>query len=196
MMARQARRSAVVALAAALLSTVAACGGGDDASSPIPEPPPLATEAATPTPAGSGPVYVLSGELCKKADQSPLADLYPKEEAQPLVNTERLCITHRTSGEKGIDLTVDAEVLNDEGMAKRFVETGRRLAKRPYTDVTGAGTDAHWSGDKDDVKLTSYNGNLVLEVEASVNVADGLPPDIVQRLVKVAAGTYQRLAPG
>ncbi|MEH1130093.1 hypothetical protein [Micromonospora sp. CPCC 206061] len=190
------RRGAVVALAAALLGTSAACGSDSDAPKPLAEqtPPPEPTEQATPS-AGSGPVYVLSGELCTKADQSPLADLYPKEGANPLVNTERLCITHRTSGEKGIDLTVDAEVLRDEATARLFVETGRRLAKRPYTDVTGAGTDAHWSGDQDDVKLTSYNGNLVLEVEASVNVADGLPPDIVQRLVKVAAGTYQRLAP-
>jgi hypothetical protein len=188
------RRGAVVALAAALLGTSVACGNDSDGPTPIAEPPPEPSEVAT-SPAGTGPVYVLSGELCKKADQSPLADLYPKEGANPLVNTERLCITHRTSGEKGIDLTVDAEVLRDEATARLFVETGRRLAKRPYTDVTGAGADAHWSADKDDVKLTSYNGNLVLEVEASVNVADGLPPDIVQRLVKVAAGTYQRLAP-
>lgn len=189
------RRSAVAVLAAALLLTVAACGGDSDAATPGGELtlPPVAED--TPSPAGTGPVYALSGDLCKKADQSPLADLYPKENAQPLVNTERLCITHRTSGEKGIDLTVDAEVLRDEATAKAFVETGRRLAQRPYTDVTGAGADAHWSGDQDDVKLTSYNGNMVLEVQASVNVADGMPADIVQRLVKVAAGTYERLRP-
>ncbi|GAA4728314.1 hypothetical protein [Phytohabitans rumicis] len=185
--------------AALLLAFVAGCSGGGDANTPgdgeIPLPPLASDSPATSAPAAAGVVYTLSGELCEKADQSPLVDLYPKEDAARLVNTEKLCVTRRTSTERSVSLTIDADLLQTEAAAKLFVETGRRLAKRPYTDVDGAGTDAFWSSDKDDVKLTSYHGNLVLEVEAAVNVADGMPADIVPRLVRIAAGTYAKLAP-
>ncbi|MFD0747627.1 hypothetical protein ACFQ1L_41880 [Phytohabitans flavus] len=179
-----------------LLLAVAGCGGSDEpADGTITLPPAPSAEGTSAPPPAAGVVYKLSGDLCEKADQAPFADLYPKEDAQPLVNTEKLCVTRRTSADKSISLTIDADLLPNEAAAKLFVETGRRLAKRPFTDVTGAGSDAHWSGDKDDVKLTSYHGNLVLEVQAAANVADGMPDDVVQRLVRVAEGTYAKLAP-
>jgi hypothetical protein len=183
-------------LAAVLLAVAAGCGGSDepgDRTITLPTLPSAEqTSAAAPA---AGAVYRLSGDLCQKADQAPFADLYPTADAKPLASTEKLCVTRRTSAEKSISLTIDADLLPTEAAAKLFVETGRRLAKRPFTDVTGAGSDAYWSGDKDDVKLTSYHGNLVLEVQAAVNVADGLPSDVVQRLVRVAEGTYAKLAP-
>jgi hypothetical protein len=189
------RRTAAV-LAAVFLMVGAGCGGSSEPGDRTITLPPLPSSEQTSAPAAAaGVVYRLSGDLCAKADQSPFADLYPKEDAKPLVNTEKLCVTRRTSAERSVSLTIDADLLPNEKSAKLFVETGRRLAKRPFTNVTGAGSDAYWSGDKDDVKLTSYHGNLVLEVEAAVNVADGMPDDVVQRLVRVAEGTYAKLAP-
>ncbi|GAB3517361.1 hypothetical protein GCM10027575_40190 [Phytohabitans suffuscus] len=182
-------------LAAVLLVTGAGCGGPDEPGGGTITLPPLPSTERTTAAAPAAAVYRLSGNLCEKADQTPFADLYPREDAKRLVATEKLCMTRRTSAEKSVSLTIDADLLPTEAAAKLFVETGRRLAKRPFTDVDGAGADAYWDGDQDDVKLTSYHGNLVLEVRAAVNVKDGMPDDVVQRLVRVAEGTYAKLAP-
>lgn len=195
---RVVRRGAAAVLAAVLLTAGAGCGGSaasSDGDIPLPTLPSTAPASASPSAPAQTVMYQLSGDLCKKADQSPFADLYPAEDPKPLVNTEKLCITRRTSTERSVSLRIDANLAPDEKSAKLFVETGRRLAKRQLTDVEGAGSDAYWSGDKDDVTLTSYRGNLVLEVSATVNVADGLPADAVQRLVRLAEGTYTKLAP-
>jgi len=190
------RLGAAAVLAVTLLATAAGCGGSDEPGRGTITLPPLPPDSPTsPPPPAAGALYKLSGALCEKADQSSFVDLYPTEDAKPLVNTEKLCVTRRTSAERSVSLTIDADLLPTEQAAKLFVETGRRLAKRPFTNVTGAGADAYWDGDKDDVKLTSYHGNLVLEVQAAVNVADGMPDDVVQRLVRVAEGTYAKLAP-
>lgn len=190
------RGGTAAVLAAVLLAAGAGCGGSDEPGDRTITLPPLpSTERTTAAAPAGGVVYKLSGDLCEKADQAPFADLYPTADAKPLASTEKLCVTRRTSADKSISLTIDADLLPTEEAAKLFVQTGRRLAKRPFTDVEGAGSDAYWDGDKDDVKLTSYHGNLVLEVQAAVNVADGMPGDVVQRLVRVAEGTYAKLAP-
>lgn len=190
------RRGTAAVFAAVLLAAGGAgCGGSDDPGDRTITLPPLPSTEKTSAAPPTGVVYKLSGDLCEKADQAPFADLYPTEDDKRLASTEKLCVTRRTSPDKSISLTIDADLLPTESAAKLFVETGRRLAKRPYTDVDGAGADAYWDGDKDDVKLTSYHGNLVLEVQAAVNVADGMPKDVVQRLVRVAEGTYAKLAP-
>jgi hypothetical protein len=197
-----------VATLAALAAVTAGCGdpesaGPGRAASPSPSvvmlsPPPsewaLPTSAPA-TPAGTGPMYALTGKLCGKVDQSALADLYPKEDATRLVNTAKLCVTSRESARRDVSLTVDADLMPDERAAKLVVETGRRRSSLPTTDVGGAGADAFYVTGQNRVKLTSYQGNLVLEVEALADATDGLPEDIADRLVKVAAGTYARLSP-
>lgn len=186
-------------VAALLVLGVTGCGGSD---SGLPDDTltlgPAGTSAAAPAtsaPAGTGPVYKLSGNLCQKADQSPLADLYPIGDDKPLVATHKLCATSRKSQTVTVALSIDADLMPNERTAKLFVETGRRLARSTPTDIEGAGSDAFWTGTEKDVKLTAYHGNLVLEVSISnlstkVPFPDGMP----ERLVRVAAGTYAHLA--
>lgn len=195
---RAVRGGTAVVFAAVLLATAAACGASDEPDDRVITLPPLPSSVETtttaPPPAG-GVVYKLSGKLCEKADQAAFAELYPNEDPNPLVNTEKLCATRRTSPDKSISLTIDANVMPAEEAAKLFVETSRQRPRRPPTTDVEVGSDAFWDGDQDDVKLTSYHGNLVLEVQVAVNGADGLPGDVVQRLVRVAEGTYAKLAP-
>nr|MDT0659354.1 hypothetical protein [Micromonospora sp. DSM 115978] len=187
---------AVVALAAA-----AGCGGAPDGgpdSGPVLTLPPLPPETTAPpttAPADQGPVYVLTGTLCDRADVSALADLYPTADT-PLTNSARLCATARSSDRSVVSLSIDAELLRDGRWAREYFDTSRRLAQDSPTDIPGAGSGAFWTGDERTVELFSFHGNLVLQIRLrTVRDADKLPADAADRLARVAAGTFARLAP-
>lgn len=191
----------MVALAAAVLVAAGGCGDADPSTESEPgraltlPPRPSQTTAAPAAPADQGPVYVPSGNLCERADLAALAEVYPKAET-PLAATARLCDTSRSSDTSVVTLSVDAELLKDGRWAKEYFETARRLAKTSTTDVPAAGAGAFWTGDERGVELFSYHGNLVLQIRLRVvRDQDRLPADAVDRVARVAAGTFARLAP-
>ncbi|MFI6761331.1 hypothetical protein ACIBF5_19560 [Micromonospora sp. NPDC050417] len=192
------------ALALALVAVLAAAGCGDADSTTgsgpdrvLTQPPlPSQTTAAPRTSsADQGPVYAPSGSLCERADLASLAELFPKAET-PLANTARLCDTSRSSESMVVTLSIDAELLKDGRWAKEFFDTARRRAKTAPTDVPAAGAGAFWTGDERTVELFSYHGNLVLQIRLhALRDQDRLPADTPDRLARVAAGTFARLAP-
>jgi hypothetical protein len=175
-----------------LLLTVAGCGeAGPPGAPPEPSTPPPPTATTDPP----GPVYRLSGSLCDKADLGPLEELWPRART-PLADTERLCTTARVSSSMTVSVTVDANLLPDAASVALYLETGRRLSPWPAKDIAGAGGDAFWAAKGSQAKLTAGHGNLILEVDV-LGITDGedLPDDIAERLARVAAGTFARLAP-
>jgi hypothetical protein len=95
-----------------------------------------------------------------------------------------------------VSFSVNAELLPTEKAAKLYLDTGRRLAKSPATDIGGAGSGAYWTGDDNKVTLVSYHGNLALDITvAVVNDAHRLPAGLPERLARVADGTFARLSP-
>jgi hypothetical protein len=158
---------------------------------------PPASERSSAPPV-SGPKYKLSGKLCRKADLRAIEELFPTQKYKPLASTRRYCATARSSrdGVHSIGVSVDAELLPDEEWAKRFFDMSRQTATEDVHDIGGAGTEALWTGDSTSIDLTTYHGNLVLELEVQLlNPDDDLPDDMPQRLARVADGTFERLAP-
>lgn len=191
----------MLALAAAVLVAAGGCGDADPSTGSGPDgvltlpPLPSQTTAARTSSADQGPVYVPSGELCERADLAPIAELFPKADT-PLANTARLCDTSRSSDAMVVTLSVDAELLKDGRWAKEYFDTARRRAKTTPTDVPAAGAGAFWTGDERTVELFSYHGNLVLQIRLhALRDQDRLPADTADRLARVAAGTFARLAP-
>jgi hypothetical protein len=195
-MARLVRISALAVLAAVTLAATG-CGGPEagTGSGPTGSPATSSTPGAPSGSAAAGPVYQLAGSLCQRADQSPLADLFPTAD-KPITDTEKLCATSRASKAMAVSLSIDAELLKDATWAQRYYDTAHRLAKSTPTDIPGAGSGAFWTGDKNKVELFSYHGNLVLQVRVySVNDSRQLPDDLPARLARVAAGTFAQLNP-
>jgi hypothetical protein len=185
-------RAGAAALAALVWAGVAGCGGTDDeAGAASPSTPPT-TAAATP----AGPVYKLPKGLCTAVDEGPLADLFPTDGGQPVADAGGLCATSRSSKQMAVSFSVNAELLPNERAARAYLDTGRRLAKSPPTDIGGAGSGAYWMGDDNQVKLVTYHGNLALDITvAVVNDAHRLPAGLPERLARVADGTFARLEP-
>lgn len=197
-MTAYALRGAAVLAAVAL---AAGCGGSEPATSGdkeivIPKPSETPAPAESSTAPRTGPVYKLSGSLCAKADQRAITEIYPKQDGPPMVDTEKLCVITWQTASQSLTLTLDADLRPDEQWARDFVAESRQRSKYPVTDVAGVGAAAFWQEIlAGEVRLTSYHGNLVLRVEASVNEKDGFPKDIQARVQRVAAGTYPKLAP-
>jgi hypothetical protein len=194
--ARAGARLTGLALAGVVLA--GGCSGTDRTPGPSAGPPSAPPPATTPSSAGPmpGPAYGLTGSLCEKADLTALTELWSTVR-KPLAETERLCATGLASNSMTVSLGVDAELLPDASTSRLFMQTGRRLSPTPAHDIGGAGADAFWTADgKGVVRLTAAHGNLVLELDI-VSVTDGrrLPDDIAERLARVAAGTFERLAP-
>jgi hypothetical protein len=177
----------------AAVAFAAGCGG---------DPEPEATgPAASATPSASasaaaGPVYALSGNLCGIADLAPLAELFPTVSGKPIADSPRLCATSRRSSTVSVSVSVDAELLRTEQQARLFLDASRGAGRGgPPTDIEGAGTAAFWAGGGKEVKLTSYDGNLVLELRVASVGDNDLPEGVPERLARVAEGTFAKLAP-
>jgi hypothetical protein len=187
-------RLVVGGLALAVVAVVAGCGG--DAEPEAGSPATSAPAAASASAAAAGPVYTLSGKLCGIADQAPLAELFPTDGGKPLADTPQLCATSRRSPTLSVSVSIDAELLRTEQQAQLFVEAARGNSRGgPPTDIEGAGTDAFWAGGGKEVKLTAYDGNLVLELRIASVGENDLPPGVPERLARVAEGTFAKLAP-
>ncbi|MEH1013630.1 hypothetical protein V6U90_11020 [Micromonospora sp. CPCC 206060] len=195
-----ARRAGSLGLAALLLvGAGAACGRSEpepDAAGPSTDPAP--TSAPTTTgPVGPGDVtYTLPAKLCPAVDDAALAEIFPRDGGAPVLDIPGACGITRLAEGMTVGLNVDAELLKDGQWAQRFYETGRRLARGTPTDIDGAGTAAFWTVEKNRIKLVTYHGNLALTLTCEPVAAAGrLPADVPQRLARVAAGTFARLAP-
>jgi hypothetical protein len=187
-------RWVVRGLSLAVVAVVAGCGSDPEpaAGPPVTSAPPAASASG----AAAGPVYVLSGKLCGLADQAPLAELFPTATGKPIADTPRLCATSRRSSTVSVSVSIDAELLRTEQQARLFMEAARGTSRGgPPTDIEGAGTDAFWAGDGHEVKLTSYHGNLVLELRVASVGDNDLPQGVPERLARVAEGTFAKLAP-
>lgn len=221
--ARTVRVGAVTMLALALTAGMAGCGRAaseagsttsDTASDTAPEMPsdtasemlyvPRASERSSVPPASepssappvSGLKYKLSGKLCRNVDLRAIEELFPDQDHKPLSNIRRYCGTARSSRDGLLSIGIDAELLPDGEWAKRFYDTGRQMADSDVHDIGGAGTEAFWTGDSPLIRLTTYHGNLVLEIDVHMLTSDvDLPDDMPQRLARVADGTFERLAP-
>jgi hypothetical protein len=192
--------SAAVLAIAALLAA-AACGDADPAGDPdsgpvltLPPLPPSTTAPAT-TPADQGPTYAMTGSLCRRADLTPIAEIYPTADT-PLADSARLCHISYSSPRSVVAFSLDAELFPDGRWAREYLDTARRKAPSQPTDIAGAGAAAFWFGDERAVELNSQHGNLVLQIQIeAIRDADKLPDDTPERLARVAAGTFARLAP-
>ena len=95
-----------------------------------------------------------------------------------------------------VSLSIDAELQPNTKTAKLFLDTSRRLDGGTPTDLPGVGSGAFWIGDATKVKLVSYHGNLNLTIICEpVSSRHQLPAGVPERLGRVAAGTFARLAP-
>jgi len=179
-------------LALVVVAVAAGCGGD-------PEPSPSETStppAASASPAAAGPVYRLGDGLCGVADQAPLAELFPTVSGKPIANSPKLCATSRRSSSVSVSVSIDAELLRTEQQARLFLETARGTSQGGTpTDIAGAGAAAFFVTDGHEVNLTSYHGNLVLELRVASVGDNDLPQGVPERLARVAEGTFAKLAP-
>jgi hypothetical protein len=185
-------RWVVRGLALAVVAVAAGCGGDPEPGTPETSAPPAASASAATT----GKVYTLAGKLCGVADQAPLAELFPTVSGKPIADSPRLCATSRRSSTVSVSVSIDAELLRTEQQAKLFLDAARGSSRGgPPTDIGGAGTAAFWAGSGKEVKLTSYDGNLVLELRVASVGDNDLPQGVPERLARVAEGTFAKLAP-
>lgn len=145
-------------------------------------------------PPDSDKVYALPKSMCVAADLSAMTDLYPQQEEKPLLDTARTCGTAVLSSTTVVSVEVRADLMPDARRARLLYETSRNQARNTPHDIAGAGTEAFWAGTETETKLTSYHGNLLLTITcATVRNQQTLPPDIADRMVRIAAGTFARL---
>ncbi|GAB3161163.1 hypothetical protein GCM10027290_67980 [Micromonospora sonneratiae] len=155
---------------------------------------PTASASATQS-SGSGVTYRLPPSLCSVTDVSPLLDVFPRDGGKAVADSSGICATSRSSATMAVNLMVDSELLPNAEAGRRYLDTGRRLAKSTPTDIAGVGSGAFWTGDQREVKLVAYDGNLVLTVTCStIDRNHQLPSGMPERLGRVAAGTFARLA--
>lgn len=187
----------VVALFAVLLMGVIGCSRSETTGGSARTPSTTAAPAAASPSAASADIrYVLPEKLCQAVDDTALREIFPIDGGKPLVDSAGLCDTSRASPSMAVSFTVNAQLTRDSTWGQRYYDTARRLAKGTPTDVSGAGSAAFWIGDKNKVELVTYHGNLALHVIcATINDNHRLPADVPARLVRVAAGTFARLAP-
>jgi hypothetical protein len=179
-------------LALAVVAVAAGCGGDPEPSPPETSTPPAASASA----AAAGPVYRLGDGLCGVADQAPLAELFPTVSGKPIANSPKLCATSRRSSSVSVSVSIDAELLRTEQQARLFLETARGTSRGGTpTDIAGAGAAAFFVTDGHEVNLTSYHGNLVLELRVASVGDNDLPQGVPERLARVAEGTFAKLAP-
>jgi hypothetical protein len=182
-------------LVLAAVAVAAGCGGDPEPDAAGPR----ASSSAAASPSASattGPVYALAGNLCGVADLAPLAELFPATGGKPLADTPKLCATSRRSKTVSVSVSVDAELLRTEQQARLFMDAARGTSRRGTpTDIAGAGTAAFWAGDGKEVKLTTYDGNLVLELRVASVGDNHLPAGVPERLARIAEGTFAKLAP-
>jgi hypothetical protein len=198
-----ARLGAPAVLCAVLLAGVVGCSRSDPpATSPATAGPattkPATTTPATTTPttAGADVTFQLPKSLCEAVDDSALKDLFPIDGGKPIANASGLCATSRSSTAMAVSLSIDAELLPNAKAGKLYLDTARRLGGGKPTDLPGAGSGAFWIGDTKKVKLVSYQANLVLTITCEpVSSQHELPAGVPERLGRVAAGTFARLAP-
>lgn len=185
-------RWVVRGLALAVVAVAAGCGGDSEPSTQATSTPPAASASA----AAAGPVYALGGNLCGVADQAPLAELFPTATGKPIADSPRLCATSRRSSSVSVSVSIDAELLRTEQQARLYLETARGTSQGGApTDIPGAGAAAFFVTDGHEVKLTSYHGNLVLELRVASVGDNDLPQGVPERLARIAEGTYAKLAP-
>jgi hypothetical protein len=196
-MARPPRWAAVM-LSTVLFAGAAGCSRSDPVTADIPPASvgPATTTAAPTTAAGAGVTYKLPASLCAAADQSALEDIFPTGGGAPIADSPGLCATSRSSPAMAVSLSIDAELARTEKDAKVFFDGARRLARSTPTDLPGVGSGAFWTAEKNNVKLISYHGNLVLTITCEpVSSQRQLPASVPERLGRVAAGTFGRLTP-
>jgi hypothetical protein len=201
-MAKPARRATSV-LIGVLLVGLAGCGGSDpkpDASGVSADkyrpPADSATSAPAASPTAAGRTYTLPPSLCGVSDLTAITELYPTLDGKPLADSSGICSRFLKSAKTGVGITVDSQLAGQAKFGQAYLDTGRRLAKTKTTDIDGVGTDAYWTVDKYEVKLTTYDGNLILEISITLpnKGEDALPADTPQRLGRVANGTFAKLA--
>ncbi|GAB3813986.1 hypothetical protein [Micromonospora zhanjiangensis] len=202
-MGQPARRVASVLSGTLLLTGLAGCGGADpkpDASGVPADKYRPATDAATSAPAtaptAAGRTYTLPSSICAVADLTAITELYPTFDGKPLADSSGVCTRFLRSAKTVVVFTVDPQLAGSAKFGQEFLNTGRRLAKTKTTDLPGVGTDAYWTVDRYEVKVVTYDGNLILEVSISLpnKGTDALPADTPQRLGRVANGTFAKLA--
>jgi hypothetical protein len=184
-------------LSALLLAGALGCSGSDPTTgSP-------ATSAATAGPATTTPpaptlaadvTYTLPTKLCAAVDDRALKEIFPID-GEPVVDAAGVCGTSRASEAMRVSLSIDVKLLPNPKLGKQLYDSARRLATSTPTDLSGVGAGAFWTGDNNKVKLFSYHGNLTLTIICEpVSSKHQLPADVPQRLGRVAAGTFARLA--
>jgi len=134
--------------------------------------------------------------LCGVVDQTPLADIFPTDGGKPLVDAPGICSTARLSRTMTVGLDIDAELFRDAERARDFYDMMRKTARTPPTDLPGIGSGAFWFADRNRCRVVAYHGNLALTVTVeTVNDNHQLPDGLPERLGRMAAATFTRLAP-
>jgi hypothetical protein len=155
-----------------------------------------AAPSPSPTPSETEVVYQLPQALCGMVDDSALKEIFPIDGGQPIADAPGLCATSRSSSAMAVGLSVDAELFRNGQIARDFFEMARATADSAPTELPGVGSGAFWFGGRSGVRLVAYHGNLALTIDCeTVSARHQLPDDIAQRLGRVAAGTFARLAP-
>lgn len=196
------RLRVAVALGALPLLALLGCSRPQEPVRPIdiarastPEPS-VAASSPSPTPVETEVVYELPQALCGKVDDGALEEIFPIDGGQPIADGPGLCATSRSSSAMAVGLSVDAELFRNGQIARAFFEKARATADSAPTDLPGVGSGAFWFGGASGVRLVAYHGNLALTIDCeTVSAQHRLPDDIPQRLGRVAAGTFARLAP-
>ena len=201
-MSALARLRVAVALGALPLLALLGCSRPEGPTRPIDiarASTPEASSAAaspSPTPVKTEVVYELPPALCRMVDDSALKEVFPIDGGQPVADGPGLCVTSRSSKAMAVGLSVDAELFPNGQIARDFFEKARATADSAPTDLPGVGSGAFWFGGASGVRLVAYHGNLALTIDCeTVSEQHRLPDDIAQRLGRVAAGTFARLAP-
>lgn len=194
------RAGATLAAGVLLLAGAVGCAGQDPGATKTTDPAATSTATAagtTPTATtGADVTYTLPASLCAAVDDSALKDLFPNDGGRPIADSGGLCATSRSSAAMAVSLSVDAELLPTAAAAKQYFDASRRLARSTPTDIPGAGSGAFWTGGAAKVQLISYHGNLVLTLSCEpVSSQHPLPGGVPERLARVAAGTFAKLAP-